>query len=1155
MKPIRVGDIVYVTALLLCSSVVNAQVSDLFFANLNYPSAGQPAVASGDFNGDGNLDLAQAGSGNVNTGFQISVSLGNGDGSFQAPVFYASGGRFPIAIIATDVNGDGITDLLVLNREDFVIGGAEGNIGVLLGNGNGTFQPVVSFPTGNLTELAYAFAVADINGDGKKDIVVANSCGILRCDQGSFSIVLGNGDGTFQAPQSYLSGGYRAEGVVIADFNGDGKPDLAILNDSDLGSIGGVSSPASIAIFLGDGNGTFVAGPHYATGGYRDSAYSAQALIAEDFNLDGKIDLAVANVCYVNPQVTCAGNVGVLLGNGDGSFQNVVTYPTAASETLSVVAADVNGDGKLDLLLTDEGFSSAVNGGLTVLLGNGDGSFQTPTFYPGGELPLSLAVGDYNHDGITDVVTSGGSITVFLGNGDGTFPNPSIFSTNPPVQSGQAVASADLNRDGKPDVVILNQCVSGSGCAAGEINVLLNSGNGVLGAPAFYSSGAVFETALAIGDLNGDGFPDIVIASSDVSNGNSLPNGDCSAGGLVSVLLGNGDGTFQTTVLYASGGYGVCSTINAQTVALGDFNGDGKPDIAVANQCGSDFFNCSSGNVSILLGNGDGTFQPPQSYDSGFNTQSIVAADFNGDGKLDLVATNTCFSATDCSQGGLSVLLGNGDGSFMPAVSYPTGGGPFPNAQSIVSADFNGDGKLDVIVTNRCFPNSDCTQGSVSVLLGNGDGTFQSPSFYQTGGPNASSIVVSDFNGDGKLDLAIGNAADTGILLGNGDGTFAPAVDYAAGNAASSIAVADFNGDGTPDLAVPDQAGDVLLIFNRRKAGNTPVGSNIAVSPRDVTSGTTPVTLTFSSVTQAGNTTLSTASSGPNPPSGFSLGSPATYYNLSTSAAFNGGIQICINYSGVSFSDPSQLHLFHFENGAWTDVTISLNQATTTICGSVTSLSPFAIFQQNPISTMTSLTSSAGPSLLGASVTFDAVVTPSQGNRTPSGTVTFSDGGTVLGSVVLASGQASFVTSQLAVGEHSISARYSGDSKFLTSNGNLTQNVEYGICALYDQTKSVKSGATFPIKIQLCDASDSDVSSSAIVALVDNVTSVSGYSGDPESPGNSNPDNDFRFDSTLGSTGGYVFNFKTTGLATGTYSLQFKVTGDVVIHSVNFGVK
>jgi hypothetical protein len=206
------------------------------------------------------------------------------------------------------------------------------------------------------------------------------------------------------------------------------------------------------------------------------------------------------------------------------------------------------------------------------------------------------------------------------------------------------------------------------------------------------------------------------------------------------------------------------------------------------------------------------------------------------------------------------------------------------------------------------------------------------------------------------------------------------------------------------------------------------------------------------------------------------------------------------------------------------------------------------------IPTSTVLVSSVNPSIAGQSITLTATVQSSSGSGTPTGTVTFQDSNSSLATVSLISGQATLNLSTLSIGSHSISAVYSGDGNFAGSSGSLTQQVSFGICALYDQTRSVKNGATFPVKLQLCDAAGNDVSSSTLVLHATQITSVSGFSGAPTSPGNANPDADFRFDTSLGLTGGYIFNLSTSGLAPGTYSLLFTTTGDPAVHAVNFGV-
>lgn len=221
-------------------------------------------------------------------------------------------------------------------------------------------------------------------------------------------------------------------------------------------------------------------------------------------------------------------------------------------------------------------------------------------------------------------------------------------------------------------------------------------------------------------------------------------------------------------------------------IASGDFNDDGKPDLAVANSGNG---SADSGGISILLGNGDGTFQPATNVNAGKNPGSVVAADLNGDGRVDLVVTN------GDSSGQVGVLLGNGDGTFQPVVDYGAGNG----LKAIALGDFNGDLRPDVVVANAF-------DSTVSILLGDGDGSFQTHVDYKTGGVPGS-IVVADFDGDGKVDLAVAcsfGGSNVAVLMGNGDGTFQASVPYDTGSAFGpvDVTVGDFNGDGKTDLIV-----------------------------------------------------------------------------------------------------------------------------------------------------------------------------------------------------------------------------------------------------------------------------------------------------------------------------------------------------------------
>jgi FG-GAP-like repeat/FG-GAP repeat len=331
-----------------------------------------------------------------------------------------------------------------------------------------------------------------------------------------------------------------------------------------------------------------------------------------------------------------------------------------------------------------------------------------------------------------------------------------------------AVVTGDFNNDGKLDLVVANN-------EGDNVSILLGNGSGTFQPAVSYSAGAgTLPDAIAAGDFNGDGKLDLAVAS----------NGGV---GNVSILLGNGDGTLQPAVEYLAAS-------NPSSIAVGDFNGDGKLDLAVANS--------GSNNVSILLGNGDGTFQNALNFNVGSSPSSVAVGDFNGDDKLDLAVANNV-------SGNVSMLLGNGDGTFQPAADFDAGSDP----SSVAVGDFNGDGRLDLAVANNGSSN-------VSILLGNGDGTFQSAVDFGSGtGSNPEAVALGDFNGDEKLDLAVANFAsgNVSILLGNGDGTFQPATDYTAGIGVSpgALVVGDFNGDGRVDLAVaagpPSSALAVLL--------------------------------------------------------------------------------------------------------------------------------------------------------------------------------------------------------------------------------------------------------------------------------------------------------------------------------------------------------
>jgi hypothetical protein len=650
--------------------------------------------------------------------------------SFAAAVDFGVGGN-PAAVAVGDFNSDGRRDLVTANT------GAN-SVSVLLGNGDGTFQATVGYTVGSAPS---SVTVGDFDGDGALDVAAANGLG------GSVSVLPGVGDGTFQTALTFAVGPGLTS-VTAGDFNTDGQLDLAT-----------ASATGTVSVLLGNGTGTF------QTGGVSFVGTLPASVTAGDFNRDGRLDLATAN--------PLANQVSVLLGNGDGTFQTAVNH-AAGPGSASVTVGDFNRDGRLDLA-TANGLGNSVS----VLLGLGDGSFQAAVSYAAGLGPASVTAGDFNGDGKLDLAAAeglGNGVSVLLGLGNGTLLAPLHFAAGALTA---AVTAGDFNNDGKLDLAAAN---SGSSSVSVLLNLSTASSTGTFPGVLPFGTG-LGPIAVAVGDFNRDGTPDVAVANS--------------AGNDVSVLLGNGDGSFQPAVNYATG------TLPA-AVAVGDFNGDGAPDLVAANTLTS--------TVSVLLGNGDGTFQAKVDYTVGTDPVTVAVADFNRDGRSDVVTVNS-------SSDDVSVLLGNGDGTFQTAAKYAVGALPV----AVAVADFDGDGTPDLAVVNGAA-------SSVSVLLGNGDGTFQTSVNFSAGyGPQA--VAVGDFNGDGRPDLAVANVLSNDVTVlentrAGGAFTFASPVSFSAGYGPLSVAVGDFNGDGRPDLATANSSlGSVKVILN------TSAGAVISFGP------------------------------------------------------------------------------------------------------------------------------------------------------------------------------------------------------------------------------------------------------------------------------------------------------------------------------------
>ena len=680
-----------------------------------FPTGTTPrTVAVGDFTGDGNVDIVTANLGDDTA----TVLLGRGDGtfSFGSQQAVPAPPLAPFQVVVADLTHNGIPDIITANRPD-------SSVSVLLGNSDGSFQTKETYATG---QGPFSVAVADLTGDGIPDIVTANYEGA------DVSVLLGNGDGTFQ-PYYDLPAGSDPYDVKVAELTGDGIPDIIVTNKNDN----------TVGVFLGEGKGAFAPMKTYPV------ASGPFEVVVADLTGNGIPDLVVSHFS--------ATVVDVLLGNGDGTFQPAREFPVG-SRPYGLAVADLTGDGLPDIVTSDYRDDE-----VSVLLNQGNGNFGPPQEYPVGEGPNEVQVADLNGDGILDIVTANygsDTVSVLLGTGNGTFEPAQAFAAG----SGPAsVAVADLHDNGKLDLVVGNRNAS-------TVTVLSGNGNGTFQSPITLGAGEHRYSA-AVADLTGDGSLDVITTS-------SLNN-------TVTVQLGNGDGTF-----------GPGETISVgpapTSVAAADLNGDGRPDLVTTNSNGN--------SVSVLLGNGDGTFSVQKTFPVGRSPRDVVVADLTGDGIPDLVVANY-------NDDTVSVLIGRGDGTFLPQEVFPVGEKPY----SLTVADVNGDGRPDIIVANAA-------SDTLSVLLNlggtNNHVNFASQMTFPTG-KQPFSVAVADLTGNGVPDIITANAASNtvSVLMGNGNGTFRAAQTYAVGSRPYSVAVADLTGDGEPDILTANYGGNSVSVL------------------------------------------------------------------------------------------------------------------------------------------------------------------------------------------------------------------------------------------------------------------------------------------------------------------------------------------------------
>ncbi len=760
-------------------------------SNLNLGSS--QAVVAGDLNGDGILDL-----------FSGATRLGNGDGTFRAPVFNSIPSGYNVGQIA-DVTGDGNADI-VLTYGNLRVG----TLVVAPGNGDGTFGATVTMPLANTTDLI----LADINGDTRLDaIATGGATGVTvftgiaggfapgidyRAPVDAFNAVLGDwntdgkldlavtdlgdavalifgrGDGTFAGTQTPREVQRNSNNAAVGDVNNDGIPDVVTADDSTF-SFQGVKQ--TITLLLGSADGSFSKAMAIDLGSQADQ------VALGDLNGDGRLDVVASHAAD--------NTVSVLLGNGDGTFSAPIDLAVTDGPRY-LRLADVNGDSRLDII-TAGGLNTFTPGKISILPGNGNGSFGTRSDLSIPDPINDLLIADVNGDGRPDLATAYLSsfstdtgITILAGNSDGTFAAP-VKTT---IENLTAAALADVNDDNRVDLltgrggqqlaVQLNNGSGGFGPATtvtvasdptrivatrvnagntvdilvtgfSSVQFLSGNGDGTFAAP----DASVFTSLLGIGDFDGNGSVDLVTSESQA----------------IGIRLGNNDGTFGTPK-----GLGLGSQPAA--LAIGDINGDGRLDAVTANTT----------SISVLFGLPNGQFGAPIDYPAGTNPKDVKLADFNKDGLLDIIVAN--------QQGGASLLLGMAGGNFAPAVTFDLG--QFvAGAVGIAVGDVNGDGNLDFVTANR-------NNGNVTVRLGGGNGTFADPALFGIGGfPN--DVSLGDIDGDGDLDIVTadgGSPAAVSILFNNGSGTFSAPTVLAEADFVQHAALGDIDGDGDLDLAI-----------------------------------------------------------------------------------------------------------------------------------------------------------------------------------------------------------------------------------------------------------------------------------------------------------------------------------------------------------------
>src|SRR5271156_4816181 len=1022
---------------------------------VSIPGGAQPYwLATGDLRRTGVLDLVVPDGSSTNA----YVLLGNNDGTFQAAVAVAIGDAAR-GIALGDMNGDGILDLVSADT------GEDGIVSVRLGVGDGTFLADINYAVGNFPNNV---VLADFNGDGMLDL--ADSDG----GDGTVTVLL-------QADtQTAIASGVSAPGsglqVTVAHYHGD--VERAPSTSADIPLTGNPATATTTTTLTAAPNPIVSGAATTLTASISPiptgcsplgsvSFYDGATLLGTGtVNSSGVASLLLSSLAPGSYTLTAeySGDVAGLSGSISTALLLRVTTSTTSTITLALSAPSVTAGTATTLTATVLNGVTPVTSGMvtfcdaTATRCEGSAVFGTAALTSAGTAVLKYTFGVGTHsiaamfaaDNALQGSTSTAHPLSVTGNGllpsstqiseTGSTGNYTLVSTvealgiapllgnvtfldtsNGNALVGTAalntatltygitplseslteddslgnVVTGDFNDDGILDFALINNADSA------VVSVFIGIGNGSFQNQVNYPV-ASYATDLKVGDFNGDGKLDLVAVSPC----------DCEIS-TVSVLLGNGDGTFQSQVTYNVG-------LFAFGVAVGDFNGDGIPDLVTANLEGN--------NISVLLGRGDGSFGTQVVYPAGVNPISVTVGDFNGDGVLDLAVANN-------GDNTVSVLLGNGDGTFQTQVHYAVGANP----GYVLAADFNKDGKLDLVAADQ-------GDGTISVLLGIGDGTFLPQVTYATGN-DPQDVAAGDLNQDGNLDLVVTNndSGTISIFYGNGNGTFQPQISLSLGESSPfGVATGDFNGDGLTDVVESDGGIGAIVFYGYKSETATATGVTVSgagthnieasypgdssrlatISSAVALTGTgLPMTTTTlvpaPSPAVAGQTVTLTATITPTP-AGTPLGS-VNFYNGETLLGMG-----TVSVSGVATFSTSTL-----PTGA--DSLTAVYSGNTT---SATSTSAAVIETISPVTltvTTTTIVAAPSPGIAGQLVTLTATITPTP-TGAPLGSVSFYRGATLLGmGTVSVSGVATFSTSTLPTGADSLTAVYSGNTTSATS--------------------------------------------------------------------------------------------------------------------------